>query len=393
MRWRCCGGRLLGRGWTVLAGLARLLPRRLWEGRVVRPGTLLRWHRDLVRRRWTYPGRRGRPSVAAEIRSLVLRLAGENSTWGYCRIHGELCRLGYRVGASTVWTILKTGGVDPAPRRSALTWRQFLRAQANGVLAVDFFTVDTVLLRRLYVLFAIEVGTRRVHLLGVAANPTGEWVAQQARNLLMDLGERSDRFRFLVRDRDTKFTAAFDGVFAAVGIQVLKTPVRAPRANAYAERWVGTVRRELLDRMLIFGRRHLELVLEEYVGHYNAHRPHRSLGQAAPLGPAQAPVAVAGGRVVRRDRLGGLIGEYSQAARRDLLSGTHRRNLAPKDHPRRPAARSDWTSRRRGASAAARAARARRWPPSLLPQLVCRPWRRCASAFRIGSITAAEDRP
>jgi transposase InsO family protein len=299
---------------AVLAGLARLLPRRLWKGRVVRPGTLLRWHRDLVRRRWTYPGRRGRPSVAAEIRSLVLRLAGENSTWGYRRIHGELCRLGYRVGASTVWTILKTGGVDPAPRRSALTWRQFLRAQANGVLAVDFFTVDTVLLRRLYVLFAIEVGTRRVHLLGVAANPTGQWVAQQARNLLMDLGERSDRFRFLVRDRDTKFTAAFDGVFAAVGIQVLKTPVRAPRANAYAERWVGTVRRELLDRMLIFGGRHLELVLEEYVGHYNAHRPHRSLGQAAPLGPAQAPVAVAGGRVVRSDRLGGLIGEYSQAA-------------------------------------------------------------------------------
>jgi putative transposase len=222
--------------------------------------------------------------------------------------------LGYRVGASTVWTILKSGGVDPAPRRSTLTWRQFLRAQANGVLAVDFFTVDTVLLRRLYVLFAIEVGTRRVHLLGVAANPTGEWVAQQARNLLMELGERSDRFRFLVRDRDAKFTAAFDGVFAAVGIEVLKTPVRAPRANAYAERWVGTVRRELLDRMLIFGRRHLELVLEEYVGHYNAHRPHRSLGQAAPLGPAQAPVAVAGGRVVRRDRLGGLIGEYSQAA-------------------------------------------------------------------------------
>jgi putative transposase len=158
---------------AVLAGLARLLPRRLRDGLFVRPATLLRWHRDLVRRRWTYPSRRGRPSIIAEIRTLVLRLASENSTWGYRRIHGELCRLGYRVGASTVWTILKGAGVDPAPTRSALTWRQFLRAQARGVLAVDFFTVDTVLLRRLYVLFAVEVASRRVHVLGVTEHPTG----------------------------------------------------------------------------------------------------------------------------------------------------------------------------------------------------------------------------
>jgi transposase InsO family protein len=244
----------------------------------------------------------------AEIRSLVLRLAGENSTWGYRRIHGGLCRLGYRVGASTVWTILNRAGVDPALRRSALTWRQFLRAQAKGILAMDFFTVDTVLLRRLYVLFVIEVATRRVHVLGVTAHPAGEWVAQRARNMLMELGERGDRFRFLVRDRDTKFTAVFDAVFTAAGIEVIKTPVRAPRANACAGRWVGTVRRELLDRMLIFGRRRLQSVLTDYVDHYNSHRPHRSLGQAPPLGPA------AGGRVMRRDRLGGLIGEYSQAA-------------------------------------------------------------------------------
>jgi putative transposase len=223
--------------------------------------------------------------VAAEFRALVLRLARENPTWGYRRIHGELCRLGYqdRVGASTVWTILQGAGVDPAPKRSALTWRQFLRAQAKGVLAVDFFTVDTVLLKRLYVLFVIEVASRRVHLLGVTAHPAGEWVTQQARNLLMALEDRVGQLRFLVRDRDTKFTAAFDAVFAAEGISVLRTPVRAPQANAYAERWVGTVRRELLDRMLIFGGRQLRSVLAEYVDHYNGPvrtapwgRPHHS---------------------------------------------------------------------------------------------------------------------
>ncbi len=282
---------------------------------LVRPATVLGWHRDLVRHRWTHPRRRGRPAVAAELRRLVLRLARENSTWGYRRVHGELCRLGYTIGASTVWTILQRAGVDPAPTRSALTWRQFLRAQAKGVLAVDFFTMDTVWLRRLYVLFVIEVATRRVHLLGVTPHPVGEWVAQQARNLLMELGERVGRYRFLIRDRDTKFTAAFDAVFAAEGIKILVTPVRAPRANAYAERWVGTVRREVLDRMLIVGRAHLERVLGEYVLHYNGHRPHRALGQAPPLRLAQpSQPSPGGGRVVRHDRLGGLIHEYAQVA-------------------------------------------------------------------------------
>jgi putative transposase len=301
---------------AVLAGLARLLPRPAWRGLFVQPATLLRWHRDLVRRRWTYPHRPGRPAVAREVRALVLRLASENPTWGYRRIHGELCRLGYKgtIGASTVWTILHRAGVDPAPTRSALTWRRFLRAQAAGVLAVDFFTVDTVLLRRLYVLFAIEVATRRVHVLGVTPHPAAEWVAQQARNLLMALGDDLGQHRFLVRDRDAKFTAAFDTVFAAAGIEVLRTPVRAPRANAYAERWVGTVRREVLDRTLIFGGRQLRSVLVEYADHYNVHRPHRALGQVPPLRPAEPPVIPPAGGVVRRDRLGGLIYEYAQVA-------------------------------------------------------------------------------
>jgi putative transposase len=235
---------------------------------------------------------------------------------GYRRIHGELCRLGYkdRIGASTVWAILRRAGVAPAPVRSALTWRQFLRTQAASVLALDFFAVDTVFLQRLYVLFVIEVATRRIHVLGVTAHPVGEWVAQQARNLLMQLGDDLGRFRFVIRDRDTKFIATFDAVFAAETIQVLITPVRAPRANAYAERWVGTVRREVLDRMLIFGRQQLVSALAEYADHYNLHRPHRALGQAPPLGSVESAAVMPAGRVERRDRLGGLIHEYAQVA-------------------------------------------------------------------------------
>ncbi len=213
-----------------------------------------------------------------------------------------------------MWSILHRAGVDPAPMRSGVTWRQFLRAQAKGVLAMDFFTVDTVFLRRLYVLFVIEVATRRVRVLEVTSHPVGEWVAQQARNLLMDLGDHASRFRFLIRDRDTRFTAAFDAVFAAEAMQVLLTPVRAPRANAYAERWVGTVQREVLDRMLIVGGGQLRLVLAEFVDHYNVHRPHRALGQVPPLGAGESAVVVPVGRVVRRDRLGGLIHEYAQVA-------------------------------------------------------------------------------
>jgi len=241
-------------------------------------------------------------------------MARDNPGWGYRRIHGELTVLGYKLAPSTVWQILKDAGIDPAPRRSGQTWRAFLQSQAKTILAVDFFHVDTVFLRRLYVLFFIEHGTRRVHLAGITAHPAGERVTQQARNLLMNLEDRADGLKFLIRDRDTKFTAAFDAVFTAAGVRIIRTPVRAPRANAIAERWIASARRECLDRMLITGERHLRLVLSEYLDHYNTCRPHRALHQSPPAGPAHAPVPGADVRVLRRDRLGGLIHEYAQVA-------------------------------------------------------------------------------
>jgi len=276
--------------------------------------TLLRWHAQLVARRWTYPRRRpGRRPTALPIRTLVLRMARENPRWGYRRIQGELVGLGHTVAASTVWKILKDAGLDPAPRRAGPTWRQFLAAQAHAILAIDFAHVDTVLLRRLYILVVIEHDRRRVHIAGITAHPTGAWVTQQARNLLMDLGDRADRFRFLIRDRDSKFTTAFDAVFVGADMRIIRTPIRAPRANAIAERFIGTLRRECLDHLLITGPRHLDLVLREYVQHYNGHRPHRALHQQPPAGgtPPRSEAAI---WPLRRDRLGGLIHEYVQVA-------------------------------------------------------------------------------
>jgi transposase InsO family protein len=294
--------------------VARLLPTQLRRLRLVSPRTLLRWHAQLVARRRTYPRRTpGRPAVSQSFRDLVLRMARENSRWGYRRIHGELVGLGHPTAASTVWKILKAAGMDPAPRWSGPTWRQFLTMQAHAILAVDFAHVDTVLLRRLYVLMVIEHGRRRVHLAGITAHPTGAWVTQQARNLLMDLGDRAAQFRYLIRDRDTKFTAAFDGVFPGADIAILRTPVRAPQANAIAERFIGTLRRECLDHLLITGQRHLAAVLGEYLEHYNTHRPHRSLHQRPPAGRTP-PLSAATVRPLRRDRLGGLVHEYVQVA-------------------------------------------------------------------------------
>ena len=303
---------------AVLAGLSRVLsPAR--RGRfVVQPETLLRWHRDLVRRRWTYSKRRsGRPALRAGTVRLVLRLAKENQTWGYRRIHGELATLGVGLAPSSVWAILGRHGIEPAPRRTGLTWSEFLRAQATTMLACDFFTVDTVLLRRLYVLFFIEIDTRRIYLSGVTAHPVGEWVTQQARNLSSILSDRPRAAGFLIRDRDSKFTASFDEVFRADGTRVIKIPIQAPRANAVAERFVGTARRECLDRLLILGRRHLEQVLAEYLLHYNTHRPHRALDQQAPqsLGVPPEPVAEPEPMCLRRTQvLGGIIHEYRLAA-------------------------------------------------------------------------------
>ena len=247
---------------ALLAGLSRLIPRAKLSRFFVQPDTLLRWHRELVRRKWTYPKPSGRPRIPAGTVQVVVRLARENPTWGYRRIHGELSVLGIDLAPASVWNILQRHGIDPSPKRTGPTWAEFLRAQAATMLACDFFTVDTVLLRRLYVLFFIELDTRRVYVTGVTAHPTGAWVVQQARNLSYELAERARPVKFLIRDRDTKFTTSFDEVFRSEGIRIIRTPIRAPRANAFAERFVGTVRRECLDRMLIFGRRHLEAVVQ-----------------------------------------------------------------------------------------------------------------------------------
>jgi putative transposase len=284
----------------------------------VTPETLLRWHRQLVARQWTYLPRTkpagGRPRTAALIRELVIRVARENSTWGHRRVHGELVGLGYRVAPATAWNILRRAGLDPAPRRHGPSWREFCRAQAKTMLACDFFTVDTVLLRRVYVFFVLEVGTRRVHILGVMRYRTGGWVTQQARNFMIALGERSDSFRFVVRDRDTKFMASFDAVFTNVGIAVLPSPPRAPKANAYAERWVSTIRRECLDRLLFLHERQLVHVLAQYESHYNNYRPHRALEQLPPIGDVCCERAGGEGSVRRTEVLGGLINEYRHAA-------------------------------------------------------------------------------
>jgi putative transposase len=301
--------------------LARLLPRSRWaEIYPVTAATLLAWHRKLAAKKYDTSNRRrpGRPPTVRSIARIVVRLARENPLWGYRRIHGELTKLGVTVAPSTVWEILRAAGIDPAPRRSGPTWRQFLHAQAAGILAVDFLHVDTVLLRRLYVLVFIEHGTRQMHLGGVTSNPTSEWTVQQARNLAFSLDERLGDMRFLIRDRGSNFTRSFDAVFQSAGTRILRSAVQAPRMNATCERLVGTLRRELLDRVLILGEAHLHAVLAEYQVHYNMARPHQGIAQHVPADERDAHSAtltdVDPRQIRRRPVLGGLINEYTYAA-------------------------------------------------------------------------------
>ncbi|MEU1595143.1 integrase core domain-containing protein [Streptomyces sp. NPDC005708] len=308
---------------AVLAGLLHRLPadklRRLLL--LVRPDTILRWHRDLLKRRHaavSRPHRRGRPPTVRSIRALVLRLARENPPWGYRRIHGELAALGIKVAASTVWEILKEHGIPPAPERQSTTWAEFLRGQAEALLACDLFEVRTLTGARLYVFAVIEHTTRRIRILGATAHPTADWLVQLGRNLLMDLEDAGSRARFLIRDRDAKFTASFGALFADAGLEVVKTGIRIPRMNSIMERWIQTCRRELLDRTLIWNQHHLLHVLDEFETFYDGHRPHRALGQAAPLRPLPEVVDIPARRrrlrIRRRDRLGGTLHEYGHAA-------------------------------------------------------------------------------
>ena len=306
---------------TWFAALAQLVPRGRWaEVFPVTPATLLAWHRRLATKKYDTSKRRkpGRPPTVRGIARLVVRLAKENPLWGHRRIHGELAKLGVTVAPSTVWEILRAAGIDPAPRRSGSSWRQFLHTQAAGIVAVDFLHVDTVLLRRLHVLVFIEHGTRRMHLAGVTANPTGEWTVQQARNLALGLGERFEDVKFLIRDRGSNFTSFFDAVFRAAGTRIVRTAIQTPRMNAICERLVGTLRRELLDRMLILGERHLLSVLAEYQVHYNTARPHQGIAQRVPDGEHDGGHLTVADldreRIHRKPVLSGLINEYTRAA-------------------------------------------------------------------------------
>ena len=300
---------------AFLAAASRLLPRDAWRSFLVCPETLLRWHRRLVAGKWTRAHRPpGRPSLDPEVRELVLRLARENPRWGYMRIRGELLKLGISLSATTIARVLRRHGLGPAPRRGQ-TWGEFLRQEAAGMLACDFLTVETIRLKTLYVLVWIELGRRRVHLGGATANPDAAWVSQQARNFAMSLEEEEPMVKFLIHDRDTKFTCSFDEVFRSEGVQIILTPIRAPNANAFCERWVGTVRAECLDWTIILGRRHLEHILRTYIHHYNRARPHRGLALQTPLGgPSTSVGDLRAANVHRRDVLGGLIHEYRAAA-------------------------------------------------------------------------------
>jgi putative transposase len=308
---------------AFLAALLHPLPRQALRRLqlLVRPDTVLRWHRDLMKRRHAKISQRkrpGRPPTVRSIRALVLRLVGENPSWGYRRIHGELATLGIKVAASTVWEILQAEGVDPAPDRATSTWAAFLRSQAHALLAVDFIETITLTGQRQYILAVIEHATRRIRILGTTAHPTAVWVTQAARNLVMDLDDAGVKVRYLIRDRDAKFPALFDRILSDTGIAIVLTGIRVPRMNSIMERWVRTCRRELLDRTLIWNESHLRHCLRQFEFHYNEHRPHQAIRQAAPLRAVPPPITdperIARLDIRRNDRLGGIIHEYQHAA-------------------------------------------------------------------------------
>jgi hypothetical protein len=282
---------------------------------LVKPEAMLKWHRELVARKWAFrrTGKVGRPRTSAEVEALVVRLAKENAGWGADQIHGELLTLGFALGATTVRDILARYGIPPAPerQRKGSSWRQLMQHYAHQPLACDFFTVETAWLKTLYVLFFIEVGSRRVHIMGCIAHPNSLCVTQQARQLVWTLPEAKPTWRFLVHDRDAKFTAAFDAVFAAESMDILLTPPHAPNANAVAERWVRSVRQEYLDHLLILNQAHLRRVLTDYVTYYNLERPHQGIAHQTPV-PSRPPPAQ--GPVQRRDRLGGILHTYFREA-------------------------------------------------------------------------------
>jgi len=299
-----------------LAAASRVLPRSRWRSFLVTPATLLRWHRRFIAKHWTYTRRAGRPPLGRELRALVLRMARENPQWGYQRVVGELKGLGRVVSATTVRTWLRKAGLGPAGTRGVLTWRAFLRAHSRTTIAVDFFTVETMWLQRLYVLFFIELGSRRVHVAGCTPHPNAAWVTQQARQLTWTLTATQESFRFLIRDRDQKFAQSFDEVFQSEGVQIVRTPFRVPQGEwgRGAIRAHNPLRVSGLDadREL---ERHLQRVVAIFVDHYNGHRPHRALALSPPYSIRPAPAVVSDElEVHRRDRLGGVVREYVPAA-------------------------------------------------------------------------------
>ncbi len=297
----------------VMASLSQLVSRAALVGMLVQPETVLGWHSQLVKRRWAAFGRRrgpGRPGLDAELRNLILRMANDNPKWGCVRIRGELLKLGHVISATAIRNLLRRNRIGPTPLRSGLSWKAFLRAQASAIVLTDFFSVDTVFLKRLYVLLYMELATRRVIWFAVTDKPDAAWVTQQARNVCWELNEVGMPARFLIHDHDAKYGGGSDLVFVAEGLAVLRTPIAAPRANSHIERQIGSTRRECLDWLLIVNRRHLERVLADWFEHYNQARPHRGLDLRTPIARSD-PVAMSG-PVMCEERLGGLLREYSR---------------------------------------------------------------------------------